>query len=530
MVINARTARNAHARSRSLGWGRRENVKPQGRIDARVQSVGPEHFAIICIDPHKNSSAWMLADFYGKLLIPPRLMSHRQADFESAIGQIRKVIADRGMKDSLVVIERTGQYHLPVRRAFQTAGFEVRLVHPYATKQYRQPADPGNKTDATDLAAMHRAATHGFALSEACWPEVYRHLQLLVRHRRDLVGKCTRLCCQIREHLTVTLPGLAERFDDFFQRQSVLTIVCHFSSATALLKAGSPGIADCLRSQKVAFQERTIEKVLAWAQGAALDDADNQWRRAIWTALEADRCGKEQEIQAFERQCASLLVQTPYSLLLALPGVNVVSAAELAGELGPITGYAHPNAITGRAGLCPQRRQSNQHDSPNGPLRRHGNRRLRAALMQVADNLVTCNRHFGSKALAWREEGKDPRSARVRIAKSFSRLAFAILAGGRLFAHPALQPKGLILKKLLTFAAERDMPLSQQMIDLVQAAAQLPKTEYAREAQPLAQELERLRAGRRRGPKRLAEILPIVLEKLEAGMLKSTTSEETGSS
>jgi hypothetical protein len=52
------------------------------------------------------------------------------------------------MKDAIAVIERTGQYHVPVRCAFQAAGLEVRMVHPYATKQYRQPADPGNKTDA----------------------------------------------------------------------------------------------------------------------------------------------------------------------------------------------------------------------------------------------------------------------------------------------------------------------------------------------------------------------------------------------
>jgi len=44
---------------------------------------------------------------------------------------------------------------------FRQAGFDTRLVHPFTTKQYRQPADPQNKTDDTDLAAIFRAATHG---------------------------------------------------------------------------------------------------------------------------------------------------------------------------------------------------------------------------------------------------------------------------------------------------------------------------------------------------------------------------------
>jgi transposase len=40
-------------------------------------------------------------------------------------------------------------------------------------------------------------------------------------------------------------------------------------------------------------------------------------------------------------------------LLLSHPGINVVSAAELAGEMGPIANYAGPRSITGRAGLFP---------------------------------------------------------------------------------------------------------------------------------------------------------------------------------
>ena len=54
-----------------------------------------------------------------------------------------------------------------------------------------------------------------------------------------------------------------------------------------------------------------------------------------------------------ERRLASDLVQTPYVRLLAIPGINVVSAAELAAEMGPITQYANANAITGRSGLYP---------------------------------------------------------------------------------------------------------------------------------------------------------------------------------
>jgi len=55
-------------------------------------------------------------------------------------------------------------------------------------------------------------------------------------------------------------------------------------------------------------------------------------------------------------------------LLLSFPGVNVVSAADYAGEMGPINNYGNPRAITGRSGLFPSRYQSDRVDRANGPL------------------------------------------------------------------------------------------------------------------------------------------------------------------
>ena len=505
-------------------------LKPNGRIDERVRAVGPEHFGVVCVDPHKGCSAWMFADFFGQILIEPTEVQHRQGSLNTVLGKLRQVSADRGIKDSLVSIEQTGTYHLPVQRAFQRAGYDVRLIHPFAVKQYRQPADPGNKTDTTDLLANHRATTHGFARSQQELPPVYRHLRLLIRHRRDLVEKAAALRCQIREHLGVTLPGFAELFHEFFDSDTALTVVRHFASVAAIREAGTAGLANRLRQAQTRFQRLTLERIVAWTRDAAPDDPDPLLQQQIWIALDDDRVAKTLQIQGLEGQIAGLLVQTPYLLLLAIPGINVVSAADLAGELGPMGHYPHPNAITGRSGLCPTRAQSHRTDHANGPLRRHANKRLRAALMQVADNLVCYNDHFRQRNLAWKAQGKDPRARRVRLAKSFSRLAYAIVAGGELFRHPSLQPRGYILDKLLTFQREHDMPMTQRQHDLLEAVQQLPSALYADEAQPLAEQLQALHAARRRraGPALLGDILPLVLEKLGVGGVQSKTSEDLG--
>ena len=112
--------------------------KPGGSVSGRVQKVGPERFGFVCVDPHKGSSKWMMTDFYGRTLAPPAELEHRGPQLRAAVEQVRQICREQDIADCLVVIERTGRYQLPVQRAFADAGFETRIIHPFATKQFRQ--------------------------------------------------------------------------------------------------------------------------------------------------------------------------------------------------------------------------------------------------------------------------------------------------------------------------------------------------------------------------------------------------------
>ena len=245
----------------------------------------------------------------------------------------------------IVVVERTGSYYLTPKRAFARAGFETRVVHPFATKQYRMPADPGNKTDETDPYAQHRAAVAGFGLCEFELESPYRELQLRSRHRRNLVERASAIACQIREHLHLSMPGYAKLFDRLFERPSVMAMARQCNSPAKLLQLGQARLSQHLRNNNIRHQLRTIDKVLAWATQAAGDYIqDGPMHHAIWTDCMNFIQHFQRKISSLEQELAGDLVQTPYVRLLAIPGINVVSAAELAGEMGPIRRYANANA------------------------------------------------------------------------------------------------------------------------------------------------------------------------------------------
>jgi transposase len=501
-------------------------AKPRGVLHPRVQQVGPEHFGIVCFDCAKVRSKFLLADFYGRVLIPPTVVGHTRPELDAAVTQIRGAFAQHQLRDGLVAIERTGRYHCLVQRTFAAAAFETRILHPFVTKQYRQPVDPDHKTDDTDLAAIHRATVTGCALLEATRDEAWTTLQLLIRHRRDLVRKGAALNCQIRDHLEAALPGYAACFDKLWESSIPWHLLRHYPTAPQLHEAGVTALCQSLRQAGIRFQQRTLQAVVTWAGQAAPGDVAAGQHVRLALALYEDRQRKSQEIQALEREIAGRLVQTPYVLLLSFPGINVVSAADFAGEMGPIEHYVNAKAITGRAGLRPSRYQSDQVDKANGPLIRPCNHALRAAILGVADNLVVCNHHFQALATRWAAQGKDPRHTRVKVGLRFCRIAFQMVAGRQVFRHPGIQGRHYILDKLSAFHREHDTPLADVLRDLQAALEQVPPREYAAEAQPLQEELQRIQHGHRRGPQLLGDVLPIVLARLGVGVVQSSASGE----
>jgi len=487
--------------------------KPKGILSPRVQKVGPEHFGIVAIDPAKARSCWLFADFYGRVLIPPTDLEHRCDAFDEALARLRQVIAAQDIQDLVVAVELTGVYHRLVKRAFAAAGYDTRIVHPNVSHHFRRVGSPDTKTDDIDASwGVFRAAVNGFGLQEPPWDSLYTTLQLLVRHRRDLVGKDSLLRCQILEHLDAFLPGYARCFDDVFRTKIALAVPNRYPTPQAVAQAGLEGLTQLARLARVRVQAPTLTRILGWAHNAPAPGSDADWHRQFFADLNADRIAKEKQIQAVERQLVGPLVQTPYVRLLALPGINVVLASELAGEAGPMVHYATARVLTGRAGLYPRRYQSDEVDHASGSLARCGNRRLRQALLWGADTLIRCNDHFAVLAAKWTNQGKHPKEVRVRVAGRYARIAFQMVSGTEGFDHPACQDSPAVLSKLREFHELHAIDPETTRTNLRHATASLPDAEQPREWANLA--TQRDEAGSRRGRKaaELVAILSAVLD------------------
>lgn len=506
-------------RSRSQAFRKRVLGRPQGVIQPRVQAVGPEKFGVVAIDCAKARSKWMLVDFYGHVLSPPANVEHNRNALQLAVLTLKQAVAKHDLKDVIVAVEMTGTYHKPPMRAFREAGFETRLVHPFASSFYRQAEHGDEKTDDNDLDAIFRAAVNGFGLLEKPVDSVHHQLQILTRHRRDLVKKRAKLQCQIRHHLELALPGFGALFDgDALWTQAtpvpLLEAIAQRGGTVDVVKqAGQKAITQWLSEAKVRLHSKTIERVVVWAANAAPSDPMATIHTRVWMTQLADWKQKTLQIQAVERDSAALLVKTPYVLLLSHPGINVVSAAELAGEMGPIENYASSKAVCGRAGLFPSRYQSDEVDR-GGKLTRFRNARLRAAWMLIADNLLKTNMYWMKKAENWRTEGHKPQDIRARVANRMTRVVFKMVAGRQIYQHASRLDRGYVMDKLLKFHRERETSPAVTVTDLKHAADQLPKSFRMDEQAKLQEVASKAQRSRQKGPQELGTLLVAVLAKL----------------
>jgi hypothetical protein len=220
----------------------------------------------------------------------------------------------------------------------------------------------------------------------------------------------------------------------------------------------------------------------------------------------------------------------PYVLLLSVTGINVVSAARLAGEAGPIEHYASARAINGRAGLYPSRYQSDEVDHPDGSLVRQCNRKLRGAAMMVAENLIKCHPYYRALSALWMHRKVDPRDRRCRIANRAMRMVYQLVGGRQLWRGKGVD-REYLLAKLQEFHRLHETPIDQTIRDLHEAFVWLPKSAYAEEAKPLAE----LAGKKRRGLARIGDLMIPLLIRLgipveqKENKVESPTSEARSS-
>ena len=237
-----------------------------------------------------------------------------------------------------------------------------------------------------------------------------------------------------------------------------------------------------------ASNNASLQKVIAWAEQAAPPDPDALLQQRILTDLDDDRRGKVRQIQALELEIAASLA------------AHAVRAAD--GDTG------HQRCLRRRTGrrngthlpLC-QRQRDHRPAPACSPAVTKATPSIARAISfapptsgsapPCCASPTTCSASTAtSKANApWTSKRVDPRLQRTRVVKRFSRLAYAMVAGQQIIAHPCCRLPGYVLDKLVMFHLEHAAPAETLVAALDAAAGQLPRAARDGETEGLQQRI-----------------------------------------
>jgi transposase len=439
----------------------------------RIRELGPEHCGILLVDSAKKHFAVRLGNFLGDVLWDAPQVANNRPALERMVEEVERQMAVHGLADLVAGIERTGRWHLPVKAVVERK-WPVKMIHPVVTKRLRSPASPGIKTDLADLMAMLHAMMCGYAKDDEGLSEEWQEFRLLSRARRDETNRRSCVRCQCTGRMEALIPGYGGLFEHMWDTPAGPAIIAAYPSAESLARAGCETVWKRLRKQGIRCMRKTVSRVLSWAaQASPADPGAAAGQRLLRDHLKLERHLTEL-VDDYETALLERLCSTPFVLLLSMTGINVVSSAEFASEMGPDEHYIGARNVNGRAGLFPSRYQSDETDRADGPVARGRNKRLRKAILSIARNLLTNNPYFQAWHQLPEHKGKPYGKVEVAVANRFVRISFAMLRARTVFDHPVAGRQDSVLCKLVAFARTKRVRPESILELAVRALAQLP--------------------------------------------------------
>lgn len=438
-----------------------------------LDNYNPKELLYAPIDVAKYNHKGCVVNFFGDIVTPAFEFANNSHGVNFFISKITKAAKDSGAKKIFVGLEATGHYHQNLTLRLRSLGYDVAVINPFDS--WKERLNKSSKTDKIDLGSIAKSLISRKFSSSTVPQGIYYNLQRATRTRRKFINRRTSSKNIITGLLDILFPGLWDKDDTIFSDKwgkASLLLLEHYPTPQMVLRLGEKRLARFLRKNNTKMTEKTARKIISAANVALTRGREEQTMDilALKSHLKAYRLYQE-IISNLENEIAHLLVQTPGTYLLSIPGISVIYAGEFTGEIGDISRFAYANQIISIAGTCSRTDQSGEHNPQHLPISKRGNKFLRTILNQGGLSLNAWCPDFHTYYIRKREEKTDrPGIARTATGNKYAKLSFALMKHEALYRPRSFDslvqsPKdyylsvyGEILRKLKAFSSEKILP------------------------------------------------------------------------
>jgi transposase len=406
----------------------------------QLRGVNLEQVLIVAIDAAKLHQKALICNYFGDVIEKPFFFSVNKDGISFLCSKIHKAMKNHDAQRIFLGVEATGHYYEDIVRLLGARGFHVQIFNAYTTYEERASALNWCKTDDLDLIALAHAIKNNkgteFVLAEG----IQRQLLTLTRARRQEIRKRSSLQMEIRvlmDHIWREFQGYAVEegkkrkkvkiFSDFWGKSSMF-FMKHYPHPSHILDLGENGLRKLSKEHNLKLRQETIQKILYAANQAVARPLEELGPEIFILKMKLQDLDKlNKNIAALEKEMEPLLLESDGKLLLTVPGIGLVTAAELYSEIGDITQYDNPGQIIKKAGTNPIMKQSGGGNGYFGRISKQGNPHLRYVIYNVGRCLSMHNKDLLPFVERLKEKGKHSRKVFIALGNKFIKIAFAML-------------------------------------------------------------------------------------------------------
>jgi transposase len=332
-----------------------------------------------------------------------------------------------GIKDSVIGMESTGNYHANLLSFTISFKKEAYLINPQLIKRFSQGTTlRKTKTDEIDarIIALFMAKNH--ELLTYFSPDNIDEIRVIARIREDLSRQISTAKTKFKQHINAVFPELL--IESNVYSASIMNLLKIFPSAEAVRNADIKEIKDAIMSKRgksINLSAKDIKELAKNSIGKSSENFKMVIKLDIRT-IEFLELNLKEITDSFIDQIKKSN-HDDLDIISSIKGISDITACHFIAEVKDIKRFPTRNKLIAFAGTDPSIRQSGTSVNSNGKISKKGSRTLRRYLFLMGQSLIVHNPNFKEYYEKKKKEGMPYRKAMIALCNKLLRILYALL-------------------------------------------------------------------------------------------------------
>lgn len=381
------------------------------------------------IDVAKGKSKICIMKPGGEVIMAPKDFRHTKNELQRLVVQLHSY--DEDVK---VVLESTGQYHIPVVKYLSDNGIFVSVVNALRMKKFTSQDIRKVKNDRVDSIHIAMYGLTYWSELEEFKPanEVYAELRTLSRQYDNTIALLVGARSNFANLINNVMPGIDKMLADGNKSNRTIAFVEHYVHFENITKKSEKQFVNDVMKWKTKkgyhISEAKAKEIYALAQNGipVLPNTKSttiivrEAAKLIYE-LKSTRDTILAQMQAFAKTLPE------YSIIRDMSCIGEVLSARIIAEIGDITKYKNKHSLIAYAGIDAPPYQSGKFNATERHISKRGNAYLRKIGYEIMQSLIM-HKPDGDPVFDYitkkRAEGKPAKAAMIAGLNKFLRIYY----------------------------------------------------------------------------------------------------------